>query len=128
MLRTSIRFSSDFILLKYSSPSFGSSFIYFSLYFIIKLFKSPIMSFQGNSIIYQFLFNSKFHFLFFNFINKRDSLIRVSRRVNLLYPFQFLQNVFFHFIFHHSILYIPILIPKNEIKLKIIKTFLINIK
>ena len=91
--RTSTRVSPGFILPKYSSPSFGSSSIYSNFEIFKRVHKCPIYSIK--SLLHtekdSRVDNHLFHFrsgsecLFALILAyKWDSLVRVSRRVNLI--------------------------------------------
>lgn len=102
--RTSTRVSPGFILPKYSSPSFGSSSIYsnFRSHDLNELTKkSPLTQYQlGRKSIMRWTFHLSTLIQLFSlsfriraFITtlilayKWDSLVRVSRRVNLIYSY-----------------------------------------
>ena len=113
--RTSTRVSPGFILPKYSSPSFGSSSIYSNFEIFkhtkIVLFSNQVFIAHNNRCRVD---NHLFHFrsgsecLFALILAyKWDSLVRVSRRVNLIvsekhtakWVFSFVCRVYLQFIF-----------------------------
>ena len=117
--RTSTRVSPGFILPKYSSPSFGSS----STYSNFEIFKRTQVSYLFNQVFIAHnnrcrVDNHLFHFrsgsecLFALILAyKWDSLVRVSRRVNLIvsekhtakWVFSFVCRVFtIHVLFHFN--------------------------
>ena len=113
--RTSTRVSPGFILPKYSSPSFGSS----STYSNFEIFKRAQVPYLFNQVFIAHnnrcrVDNHLFHFrsgsecLFALILAyKWDSLVRVSRRVNLIvsekhtakWVFSFVCRVYFQFMF-----------------------------
>ena len=119
--RTSPRVSPGFILPKYSSPSFGSSSIYSNFEIFKRVHKCPIYPIK--SLLHtekdSRVDNHLFHFrsgsecLFALILAyKWDSLVRVSRRVNLIvsenitakWVFSFVCRVFIsiHVLFHFN--------------------------
>ena len=114
--RTSTRVSPGFILPKYSSPSFGSSSIYSNFEIFKRVHKCPIYPIK--SLLHtekdSRVDNHLFHFrsgsecLFALILAyKWDSLVRVSRRVNLIvsekhtakWVFSFVCRVYLQFMF-----------------------------
>ena len=107
--RTSTRVSPGFILPKYSSPSFGSSSIYSNFRFpdshTLQLPAACAISFGTKSIMRRAfhvstliqLFSLSFRIRAFIFTlilaYKWDSLVRVSRRVNLIYSYWGLHSL-----------------------------------
>ena len=118
--RTSTRVSPGFILPKYSSPSFGSS----SIYSNFEIFKRVQVPYLSNQVFiahnnrcrvdnHLFHFRSGSEFLIALILAyKWDSLVRVSRRVNLIvsekhtakWVFSFVCRVYFaiHVLFHFN--------------------------
>ena len=118
--RTSTRVSPGFILPKYSSPSFGSSSIYSNFEIFKRVHKCPIYSIK--SLLHtekdSRVDNHLFHFrsgsecwIALILAYKWDSLVRVSRRVNLIvsenitakWVFSFVCRVIsIHVLFHFN--------------------------
>ena len=110
--RTSTRVSPGFILPKYSSPSFGSS----SIYSNFEIFKRAQVPYLFNQVFIAHnnrcrVDNHLFHFrsgsecLFALILAyKWDSLVRVSRRVNLIVS----ENITAKWVFHLCVVFISI--------------------
>ena len=119
--RTSTRVSPGFILPKYSSPSFGSSSIYSNFEIFKRVHKCPIYSIK--SLLHtekdSRVDNHLFHFrsgsecLFALILAyKWDSLVRVSRRVNLIVS-EKLHEIINKFIIHSCVYSIHVLFHFN---------------
>ena len=124
--RTSTRVSPGFILPKYSSPSFGSSSIYSNFEILKRVHKCPIYSIK--SLLHtekdSRVDNHLFHFrsgsecLFALILAyKWDSLVRVSRRVNLIVS-EKLHEIINKFIIHSCVISIHVLFHFNWISQK----------
>ena len=123
--RTSTRVSPGFILPKYSSPSFGSS----SIYSNFEIFKRTQVPYLFNQVFIAHnnrcrVDNHLFHFrsgsecLFALILAyKWDSLVRVSRRVNLIVS-EKLHEIINKFIIHSCVYSIHVLFHFNWISQK----------
>ena len=123
--RTSTRVSPGFILPKYSSPSFGSSSIYSNFEIFkhtkIVLFSNQVFIAHNNRCRVD---NHLFHFrsgseclIALILAYKWDSLVRVSRRVNLIVS-EKLHEIINKFIIHSCVIAIHVLFHFNWISQK----------